>query len=353
METPVTLLGLVERYSPSGQEEAAVEWLVERMRALEFKRAFRDQAGNAVGIMGDGPRQMVLLGHIDTVAGRIAVRVEDGILFGRGAVDAKGPLAGFVDAVAGIGAVPGWECVVIGAVGEEAESPGARFVSTRYHPDLAVVGEPSGWDRITLGYKGSASAQIEVRWPMRHTASPEPSACELAIELWGEVQSRAREYSGGSRGVFEQLTPSLRGWASGGDGFSEWAQLRIGVRLPPGLSPDGWYALVAGACDRVGAEMQPLGEPVPAYRGQKNNALVRAFVSSIRQAEGEPGFLLKSGTSDLNLVAPAWGCPAVAYGPGDSSLDHTPHEHISLVEYERAVSVLERLIRTLAETTAT
>jgi LysW-gamma-L-lysine carboxypeptidase len=99
--------------------------------------------------------------------------------------------------------------------------------------------------------------------------------------------------------------------------------------------------------------MQPLGEPVPAYRGQKNNALVRAFVSSIRQGEGEPGFLLKSGTSDLNLVAPAWGCPAVAYGPGDSSLDHTPHEHISLVEYERAVSVLERLIRTLAETTAT
>ena len=44
---------------------------------------------------------------------------------------------------------------------------------------------------------------------------------------------------------------------------------------------------------------------------------------------------------DLNVLAPAWGCQAVAYGPGDSQLDHTPHEHVSIAELERAVSVLE------------
>jgi len=46
-------------------------------------------------------------------------------------------------------------------------------------------------------------------------------------------------------------------------------------------------------------------------------------------------------TSDLNVLVPAWGCQAVAYGPGDSKLDHTPDEHVSIAELERAVAVLE------------
>jgi LysW-gamma-L-lysine carboxypeptidase len=53
-----------------------------------------------------------------------------------------------------------------------------------------------------------------------------------------------------------------------------------------------------------------------------------------------PRFKLKTGTSDLNVLVPAWGCQAVAYGPGDSQLDHTPREHVSIAELERAVSVL-------------
>ena len=39
----------------------------------------------------------------------------------------------------------------------------------------------------------------------------------------------------------------------------------------------------------------------------------------------------------MNVVGPVWGCPIVAYGPGDSSLDHTPEERIDLGEYLRAV----------------
>jgi len=51
--------------------------------------------------------------------------------------------------------------------------------------------------------------------------------------------------------------------------------------------------------------------------------------------------LLKTGTSDMNVVGPAWGCPLLAYGPGDSGLDHTPDEHIEIAEYLRAIDVLE------------
>ena len=49
----------------------------------------------------------------------------------------------------------------------------------------------------------------------------------------------------------------------------------------------------------------------------------------------------------MNVVGPAWGCPIVAYGPGDSSLDHTPHEHIQIEEFLRGVDVLSHALETL------
>ena len=93
--------------------------------------------------------------------------------------------------------------------------------------------------------------------------------------------------------------------------------------------------------------VNPLGYPIPAYRADKNTSLVRAFLSAIREAGGKPNFALKTGTSDLNIVAPAWTCPAIAYGPGDSALDHTPEEHLELDEYDRAVGVIGRALERL------
>ncbi len=342
-----TLIGLVEHYSPSGQEKAAVDWLVERMTDLGFGRAFADPAGNAVGVMGDGPRQMVLLGHIDTVAGEIPVRVEEGILYGRGSVDAKSPLAAFVDAVAATGALPGWQFVVIGAVDEEGDSTGARSILEQYQPDFVVVGEPSRWERITLGYKGSAWAEITVRQPQAHSASQAESACEQAVALWSTIQSWATIYNAGQERVFDQLQVSLRGLSSGEDGFEEWACLRVGARLPLAFPPEDWYARLEDLASD--AQVQRSGFAIPAYQADKNTPLVRAFLAGVRSAGGQPGFLLKTGTADMNIVAPAWGCPALTYGPGDSALDHTPGEHLQLSEYFQALLVLETALKQLCK----
>lgn len=50
----------------------------------------------------------------------------------------------------------------------------------------------------------------------------------------------------------------------------------------------------------------------------------------------------------MNIVGPIWRCPILAYGPGDSRLDHTPNEHISIEEYLRSIEVLEHALRRLA-----
>ncbi len=340
-----TLVGLVSQYSPSGQEHAAVEWLVARMKALGYNEAFIDDAGNAVGVMGSGGKQVVLLGHIDTVPGEIKVEQCENLLYGRGAVDAKGPLASFVDAVAKVGHKEGWQFVVIGAIEEERDSDGARFVVDQYRPDFAIIGEPNHWDRIALGYKGSAWASITIKRGQAHTASGEETAAEAAVAAWLKIKAYVDAYNTDKQKAFDKLLLTLRGMESGSDEFEQWARLKVGVRLPVDVSPDAWYEKLDEIVDE--ASIERTGFPVPAWGCEKNTKLVRCFLSGIRSQGGEPRFVYKTGTADLNLVAPVWKCPAVVYGPGDSNLDHTPNEHIDLNDYQKAVDVLVKVLSAL------
>ena len=92
---------------------------------------------------------------------------------------------------------------------------------------------------------------------------------------------------------------------------------------------------------------QRVGRPVAIedpVRTARTSPLARAFARAIADAGGVPSFKEKSGTSDMNILAPAWRCPMVAYGPGDSRYDHTPIERLSLLDYGRAVSILRGVI---------
>lgn len=340
-----TLMGLVSQYSPSGQERGAVDWLVARMKSLGYGDAFIDRAGNAVGVMGKGPKQIVLLGHIDTVPGVIQVEQVGTLLYGRGSVDAKGPLASFVDAVAKAGAKDGWQFVVIGAVEEERNSEGARFAANQYKPDFAIIGEPNQWDRVALGYKGSAWATITLKRKQVHTASGEETAAEAAVDIWLKIKAYVDSFNTDKQKIFDKLLLTLRGMESDTNDFEQWARLRVGVRLPVDISPEAWYEKLR---ETVGeAEVEDVGFAVPAWGCEKNTPLIRAFLSGIRSEGGEPRFVYKTGTADLNIVAPVWGCPAAVYGPGDSTLDHTPNEHVELGDYAKAVTVLSSVLEYL------
>ena len=422
-EAVALLHGLVGIPSLSHQEAAASHWLAGQMAAFGYDRALVDEAGNAVGEMGpaDAARLVVLLGHIDTVPGNIPVRIEKSahgrVLYGRGSVDAKGPLATATAAVARLGSA--WaqaqtvRFVVVGAVEEEAaSSKGARFIRDRFDgvheplPAACVIGEPSGWSRVTLGYKGRVLVEMEASQPMAHTAGPDAGVATVAVDFWNWLSAYAAAFNQGCDKAFDQLLPSLRRLATfTDDAMHDHVVASSGIRLPLdfdavrfamgaidwaaqrtnsvsqnysrlSMSPASTSSASASPASAGSASASPISNLQslnlsifqspnltlagphttitlrfssyePAWRGERSNPLCRSFLAALRAvAPAEKlGFVVKTGTSDMNVVGPAWNCPILAYGPGDSSLDHTPDEHVALDEYWRAVRVLEEAVR--------
>jgi LysW-gamma-L-lysine carboxypeptidase len=342
---PVLLLQTMLRTpSLSGDEAVLAFFLANEMERLGLQGRV-DAAGNAVGELGNGPT-VVLLGHIDTVPGVVPVRIEDGKLYGRGAVDAKGPFATFISAAARLVAnPPPFRLVLVGAVEEEAaSSKGAHFIVDQYQPVACIIGEPSGWDKLTLGYKGRLLVEGHWEQPMAHSAGKEIAVAERAVAFWNTLAAYCTEFNVSQTRLYDQLLPALRSFNTHSDGLTDCADLLIGVRLPPAISPDELAATIATWDSTAHLRFR---DSCRAYSGEKNTPLVRALLKGIRSAGGTPSFLLKTGTSDMNVVGPAWQCPILAYGPGDSSLDHTPNEHIEINEYLRAIDVLETALRAL------
>ncbi len=347
-------LGFLQRVvstpSPSGHEEHVAEVLLEGMQALGLA-VDRDAAGNVIGRTGDAEAacHIVLLGHMDTVPGHIPVCQRNGSLYGRGSVDAKGPLVAFVLAAAR--AAEGGcraQITVVGAVGEEAYSQGAHHLArTMPAPSCVIIGEPGGWEGVTIGYKGVLSLKWDLSLPAMHSAAGAATPAEIATDFWRQVQSDASLVNNGRSGHFDTLDPSLRAIRSSDDGLQQGAAMHLTLRYPPGMEAEGLLARLSGFCTPE-AHLQTVYSE-PPFIAPKNTPPVRALLRAIRTNGGSPRFKLKTGTSDMNVVGPIWQCPIVAYGAGDSSLDHTPNEHIDLDEWLRSIEVLRGVLCTLGQ----
>ncbi|MFC7985730.1 M20/M25/M40 family metallo-hydrolase [Streptomyces sp. NPDC057336] len=347
--TPVeelrTLRGLVEIPSPSGAEAEAGAFLATRMAALGYD-VRTDTVGNVIGEIGDAAGPVIMMvGHLDTVPGTLPVRESDGLLFGRGTVDAKGPLATMVHAGARAAASGRARIVVVGAVEEEAASRGAHHLAaTLAAPDALLIGEPSGAGAVVVGYRGVLRFHYDVRRPPAHTSSPAERAAELASDLWQTVRTLLPPAPEGAP-LFDHASPALVAL----DGGLTHARAEISCRIPRGFDTTRFLDEVRE--HGAGGEIT-VAERVPAVRTGRGTSLVRAFAGAVRRRTGAVSVKVKLGTSDMNILAPHWDVPALAYGPGDSRLDHTDAEHISVAEYLLAVDVLAEALPDIARSLA-
>jgi len=332
---------MVEIYSPSYQEAELAHFLADALPEFGY-RAEVDAAGNLVAELdrGSGPTVM-LLGHLDTVEGDIPVREQDGLLYGRGTVDAKTPLAAML--CAAVGSSFTGRLVVVGAVEEETPlSRGAlHILESHQQPDALIIGEPSGWRTVVLGYKGKLDFWYRVSSEMTHPTNPTPKASELAAECWSLVLDLLGPEASHAR--FDQPGATLVSIT--GDLTSATAELSI--RTPLGF--DAVSFLTALRARVVRGEIELINF-VDAVRVGRNDPVIRALTAAIRQTGSAPGMKVKTATSDMNTLAERWRIPMGTYGPGDSVLDHAEDEHVVLTEYLAGIRVLRRALDELSST---
>jgi LysW-gamma-L-lysine carboxypeptidase len=304
-----------------------------------------DDAGNVHAPADDA---VLLTSHIDTVPGDIPVRVgaaadsDEPALWGRGSVDAKGPLVAM--AVAAVRT----DVSFLGVVGEEVDSRGARHVvaeEVRPEPDAVINGEPSGSDGITLGYRGLLAGTYVFTSESGHTSRPENNAIQDAMDWYRRVEAEFEtdEWTP----VFERVTVKPTSFEGGvtEDGLSVEATMDLQLRIPPAHTVEEVKEL-ADACLR-GGTVRWYDHVDPVMESPRTE-VARAFRVAIRENGGDPRLLRKTGTADMNVFAGAWDCPMVTYGPGDSDLDHAPDEHLPLSEFDDALDVLVDVCERLA-----
>ncbi|MFH1536615.1 MAG: M20/M25/M40 family metallo-hydrolase [Patescibacteria group bacterium] len=316
---------LVEIESLSGQEKKAANFLIRHTKKLNFDKTYKDDAGNFVAERGGGNNIILLVGHVDTVSGKIPVRIKNNNLYGRGSVDAKGCLATFISAVNNLVNLENNKFIIIGAVEEECEtSKGAKFILDKYNPNAIFIGEPSGWSNITIGYKGSLRLEYADECQNLHYANPDSNLINKAINFINNLKNN----------LSEDEILEIRNFNTTNNGLTQKVNIKINIRTSPNFNINKIDNLLKN-------KQITIKENIPGIIANKNNFLVKSMLKSIRKSSGKPKFLRKTGTSDFNYLAKNWpNIPILAYGPGNSKLDHAPNEHLDLNEYKKAIKVL-------------
>ncbi len=329
--------------SVSGEEHKVASYLKHTLGAYSHEEFVDDSNSFVARFKGGSGPNILFLGHIDTVPGNIKVRVEDGKLYGRGVVDAKGSTCtALAAAIELVQEGHKLNFTVIGASEEEAPtSRGARFALENYDkPDYLIIGEPSNWDALTLGYKGRLILKATREKENFHSAGDDTTAAEDMLPLWHELVAWQTEENKDLKGIFDTIQLALQNINTESDGMTQSCKAIFGFRLPPAYPPELVLEKIQPILDKYDIQIEATGKEQP-YRGPKDTTLTRAFRVAIREHGGKPRLKVKTGTSDMNVVMPHWDVPVLAYGPGDSALDHTPNEHLELAEYTKAIAVFK------------
>ena len=166
------------RIGPVGERVQA------EMRRLGFDRVWFDSMGNSVGRIGGGDRILLYDSHIDTVGIGAADewdwdpfegKVEDGVLYARGACDEKGSTPGMIHGLkiaCDLGLLDGWTAYYFGNMEEWCDgiAPHALVEHEGIRPDFVVIGEPTRM-QIYRGHKGRVELKAVARGKSAHAAS--------------------------------------------------------------------------------------------------------------------------------------------------------------------------------------
>jgi succinyl-diaminopimelate desuccinylase len=373
----------------------ALELVASRLSAAGFRceRIDRGKVGNLWARHGSSGPLVCLAGHVDVVppgpveewrSDPFTPTERDGMLYGRGAADMKGPAAAMITAAERLARSD----VVSGSPGRRSEQreggsrTGGRgsiailltsdeegdavdgtaaVVSTLRERgetiDACIVAEPTSTERfgdtIKNGRRGSLNGRLRIRGQQCHIAYPERGRNPIHDAAPAMAALVAAQWDGGN----EYFPPTSFQFSNvhAGTGASNvipgTLDAWFNFRFSPESSAQSLQVRVREILDRhhlqYELEWTLIGEPFLTPRG----ALVDALTAAVASIAGvRPELSTSGGTSDGRFLAKL-AREVVEFGPLNDSI-HKIDEHVRIADLEPLSAIYERTIRDYWEQSA-
>lgn len=354
--------------NPPGREHEAARFVLAELLAMGCRAEtveVADGRTNVAGIFANGPGPVFAFNtHIDVVpagggwtADPFRLREAGDRLYGRGACDAKGPLAAMLEAMRGlIAARETWSGTLLGVfvADEEVGSLGARaYAKTAGAVDFCAVGEPTSCTTVTA-HKGSVRPIVRVHGVSAHSGMPDLgiNAVLKSVPLLNAVTAEHARVRAISHDLVGAASLTIVG-VSGGvadNVVPDACDFILDRRMVPGEEEaevlEDLQTMIDAAARDAGTTAEIIGyKPTTgaATQTRADHPIVAAAQSACLTHNGSPspigGF---QGGCDL-VHFRSLGANGVVIGPGSLDVAHKPDEFVPVDELIRSVHIYRDL----------
>jgi putative selenium metabolism hydrolase len=359
--------------SMEGQLGEVGERVAEEMRRLKFDEVRFDKMGNILGRVGHGPTVIVYDSHIDTVGigdpnawawDPFKGKVEDGVLYARGACDEKGSTPGMIYGLAlgrdlELFSEDDFTLYYFGNMEEWCDgiAPNSFVeVDPKVRPDFVVIGEPTKM-QVYRGHKGRLELKMTARGKSAHAAANHLGDNAIykmlpIIEAISHMEPQLGDHEFLGHGKItvtdiEVKTPSINAVPDECtiyiDRRMTFGETRAEVRaqlealIPPNQKNQiTLEALFYDEPSYTGFVL-PVDKYFPAWAFEADHPLVTAG-QAVRWAIGLPD--APSGKWGFSTNGIYWagkaGIPCIGFAPGDELTAHTVEDSVPLADVVKA-----------------
>ncbi len=368
---------LVRQPSPSGEEGAVTQIVVDEMKALGFDKVWVDANGSAIGVIeGTQPGKTILFdAHTDTVGiapGSVWTKdpfggeIIDGYLYGRGAADMKGALAAMVHAAGSMdrGKLTG-KVVISASVLEEVYEGGAlKTVLEAVNPDFVVIGESSNL-HLVHGGRGRAEIHLETIGKPSHSSSPQlgVNAVHLMLKVIEAVEKiELDEHPLLGPAIFaltDIISEPYPGYSVIPSRCKATYDRRLlpdetvedvlgAIRSVPELKDIQYHAAIAQGKHRsyTGATLT-CTKFFPAWILEEKHPFIQATLKGLRKSGLNPELSAYRFCTNAAYSMGQAGVPTIGFGPGTEADAHVVDERLSLDALEKVTSGYLGIIQTV------
>lgn len=361
---------LVQIKSYSGEEKEIVEFIVEKMKEFGFDKAYHDSFGNAIGRIGDGPIKIMYDAHIDTVKvtetenwvrppfGGI---IENGKIYGRGAVDEKPAMAGYLIAGKILKKLYKNDCpftlyVVGSAYEEDADGyPLYHIIQNEgIKPDFVLLGEPTDL-KIYRGQRGRMELKITTTGKSAHGAHNQKgiNAIYKMMPIVEEIEKldkklKPKQPLGKGSITVSNIISKAPSMCS----VSDFCQIHIDRRMTVGENKKGVVKVLKEIIKKHKSDAKVTIPQIdgecwtglkfaaeayyPTWFYDEKHPYVEAAMKTSKSVIGKAKCGVWSFSTNGVATAGMFGIPTIGFAPGKEELAHSSKEEIVLEDLVKA-----------------